>query len=75
MSPTSAAENDMTGFMCPPEIGQTARRRIVTVMAMRMDIKRVGVLDSVSKDEITMVSIMNTRTAVPSNSPMDARQT
>ena len=75
ISPTSAAENDMTGFMCPPEIGRTAMRRMVMMMAMRIDINRFGVLDCDWKDEMTMVSIMKTRTADPSNSPMDALQT
>lgn len=75
MRPTRAAENEMTGFMWPPEIGATARRRIVMERAMSIDIMRFGVLVSISKVEMTMVSIMKTRTAVPRSSPIDALHT
>lgn len=75
MRPIRAAENVMTGLMCPPETGKAARRRIVMVKLMKIDITRFGVFVSVSYEEITMVSSKNTSSAVPRSSAMDARHT
>lgn len=41
---------------------------------MRSDNNKFGVFVSVWMEEMTMVSIANTRTADPRSSPMDARQ-
>lgn len=70
--PVRAAAKEIIGLMWPPEMGNVARRRIVTTNATRVDKTRFGVLVSVSIDEITMVSSANTKTAVPSTSAIDA---
>lgn len=59
----------MTGLMWPPDTGNTARIRMVSVIAMRIDIIKFGILTSLSSVEITMVSNINTRTALPKSSP------
>lgn len=75
ISPTSAEEKVITGLMWPPDTGKTARIRMVSVIAMRIDIIKFGILTSLSRVEITTVSNIKTRTAEPKSSPTDARHT
>ena len=75
MRPTKAAESVIAGLRWPPETGPVARRRIVTRRATEQEIIMFGVLVSVSKEEMTRVSIMNTKSPVPKSSANDARQT
>lgn len=75
MRPTSAAENVMTGLMWPPETGFVAMRRIATTIATRIDKTRFAAVVLVSMEEITIVSIAKTSTAVPTSSARDALHT
>ena len=69
------AESVIAGLMWPPETGLVARRRMAIRRATKQEITMFGVLVSVSKEEMTMVSIMNTKSPVPKSSANDARQT
>ena len=75
MRPTVAAEKVMTGLMWPPETGLVAIRRIATMMATRIERRRFGDEVLVSMEEITIVSIAKTSTAVPTSSARDALHT
>lgn len=75
MRPVNVAARVTIGLMWPPEMGWVARRRMVMTIAAIHDITRLGVLVLVSIEEMTMVSSMNTRHAVPRTSPTDALQT
>lgn len=71
----NAADRVMTGLMWPPDMGRVARTRTAIVIQIRNAIISFGESVFVSYEEITMVSIMNTKTAVPRSSAIDARQT
>ncbi|GER35869.1 2-succinyl-5-enolpyruvyl-6-hydroxy-3-cyclohexene-1-carboxylate synthase [Striga asiatica] len=71
--PTRPAEKEIIGFMWPPEIGWTANRRIEIMIAANAESMRFGILTSDSIVEITIVSSMNTRTAVPRSSELQFR--